>query len=141
MNSFNVVSFLFPRSRGLLQSSTSTAVEVKHNVPVTPSSLKSSDQLPIGEVSARSGVAVGELPDSAGELVAAQVDALEPHQRTVLRYASVLGMTFDADQLQMLVEGKADARAGLEALRYFVLREGEQYRFEQALVQIGRAHV
>ncbi|HET6625967.1 MAG TPA: AAA family ATPase, partial [Nocardioidaceae bacterium] len=50
---------------------------------------------------------VQNLPDSVQELVTAQVDRLAPPDRVVLRYASVFGMRFDADDLRELVDGHA----------------------------------
>ena len=44
-----------------MQSPTSTQVEVKQNVPVPSPSLKSTDQLSIGQVAERSGLAVSAL--------------------------------------------------------------------------------
>ncbi len=39
------------------------------------------------------------LPDSLEDLVTSQIDRLNPSERTVLRYASVLGVTFSMHQL------------------------------------------
>ena len=45
------------------------------------------------------GASVDDLPSSVEALMTAQIDRLEPRARTVLRYAAVLGRTFETDLL------------------------------------------
>ena len=45
------------------------------------------------------GASVDDLPSSVEALMTAQIDRLEPRARTVLRYAAVLGSTFETDVL------------------------------------------
>ena len=47
----------------------------------------------------RSG-SVADLPESVEGLVTSQIDRLDPADRTVLRYAAVLGMVVDEDALR-----------------------------------------
>jgi class 3 adenylate cyclase len=46
------------------------------------------------------------LPDSIEAVVTADIDRLSPSDRMALRYASVLGMTFDEELLRALLEGE-----------------------------------
>ena len=46
------------------------------------------------------------LPDSVEALIAADIDRLAPHDRDVLRYASVFGTSFDPDLLAAAVESE-----------------------------------
>ena len=48
------------------------------------------------------------LPESVEAIIAADIDRLSPSDRTVLRYASVLGATFDPDQLVAAVRGDVE---------------------------------
>ncbi|CAB4363869.1 unannotated protein [freshwater metagenome] len=61
MNSFTLHPFCPRRFEERPHDPTSTEVEVKQNVLVTSSSLKSSDQLSIGQVAARSGISISAL--------------------------------------------------------------------------------
>ena len=45
------------------------------------------------------GAGLDDLPDSVEALLAANIDRLEPSERTVLRYAAVLGASFEASLL------------------------------------------
>jgi tetratricopeptide (TPR) repeat protein len=49
---------------------------------------------------------VDSLPDSVEALLAVQIDRLSPRDRTVLRYASVLGVNFPQDFLRAALEGQ-----------------------------------
>jgi len=51
---------------------------------------------------------IESLPDSIEAMVAGEIDQLAPADRTVLRYASVLGSTFDPDLLATAVGGDVD---------------------------------
>ncbi len=76
------------------------------------------------------------LPDSVESLVAADIDRLSPSDRTVLRYASVLGTRFDPALLEAAVgEGKLEASLW-ERLRGLVARDPDgRMRFRNALVR------
>ena len=50
------------------------------------------------------------LPDSVESLIAGDIDRLSPTDRTVLRYASVLGATFDPELLAHCVRRRAASR-------------------------------
>ena len=54
---------------------------------------------------ARAGAGDDPLPDSLESVVAAQIDRLAPADRRLLRYASVLGSTFDASLLGAVTDG------------------------------------
>ena len=86
----------------------------------------------------RSGGAA-ELPDSIEELLTSDVDRLEPDDRTVLRYAAVLGVRFSEPMLrEMLVAGGADASAQVDLSRLtdFVQVDGPgTWRFRHALIR------
>jgi tetratricopeptide (TPR) repeat protein len=61
------------------------------------------------------------LPDSVESLVAGEIDQLAPADRSVLRYASVLGATFDPAFLAVALDGEVALDAGLwERLRGLV---------------------
>ena len=59
----------------------------------------------------RSG-SVADLPESVEGLVTSQIDRLDPADRTVLRYAAVLGMVVDEDALGSLLLDDARRRRG-----------------------------
>jgi class 3 adenylate cyclase/tetratricopeptide (TPR) repeat protein len=48
------------------------------------------------------------LPESIEGLLAAQIDRLSPRDRTILRYAAVLGVSFGREQLAAALEGEAN---------------------------------
>ena len=81
---------------------------------------------------------VDALPDSVEDLVTSQIDLLPPGERTVLRYASVLGTTFETAQLDELLAGEAFAADPhtMTRLGAFLQPEGGgRYRFPHALVR------
>ena len=111
---------------------------------------------------ARDEGATDVLPDSLETLVTAQIDRLPPGDRMLLRYASVLGRSFDEQLLAASIEGKAglpdDAvwqrlsgflgrdEKGVVRFRQSVVRdsayEGLPYRRRRQLhAQIGEAIV
>jgi len=51
---------------------------------------------------------VDSLPDSVESLVAGEIDRLSPEDRTVLRYASVLGASFDPDLLSTAIREEVE---------------------------------
>jgi tetratricopeptide (TPR) repeat protein len=86
-------------------------------------------------LAARSGQDVTGLPDSAEELVAAQVDALDPPVRRALRYASVLGMSFDNAELGALLGDGSTAHPRPPLPAEFISMDNGRFRFTQALVR------
>lgn len=83
--------------------------------------------------------AMHDLPESVEDLVTSQVDRLDPRDRTVLRYASVLGVAFDEAVLRDLVTGhdaSAPGDVSLEALGGFFIADGPgRLRFRHALMR------
>ena len=78
------------------------------------------------------------LPDSLDSVVGAEIDALDPKPRRVLRCASVLGQSFRDETLRLLLEGDGidpgDALTG--DLARFLEPDGEgRWRFRQALTR------
>jgi class 3 adenylate cyclase/tetratricopeptide (TPR) repeat protein len=83
------------------------------------------------------GEPVDELPPTVEGIVAAQIDTLDPADRTLLRYASVLGMSFDIGLFDAIVEqrgGRRDA-AAWSRLAPFVTVDGDTCRFRHALIR------
>ncbi len=82
--------------------------------------------------------AVLDLPESVQDLVTSQVDRLPPSDRAVLRYASVLGMSFDPADLSALVTGGVPA-PGPETYErlaeFLVAEEAPLMRFRHALMR------
>jgi class 3 adenylate cyclase/tetratricopeptide (TPR) repeat protein len=69
-------------------------------------------------VRARAGSGVGEpLPESLEAVVAAQIDRLDPADRRVLRWMSVLGPVFDVSLLDVATDGRV--RTAAAAIRRF----------------------
>ncbi|HEY2311873.1 MAG TPA: AAA family ATPase, partial [Gaiellaceae bacterium] len=77
------------------------------------------------------------LPDSVEAVVAADIDRLAPSDRTVLRYASVLGASFDPDLLQTALHDEIELDAELwERLRGLVNPDPDGgMRFRNTLVR------
>jgi class 3 adenylate cyclase/tetratricopeptide (TPR) repeat protein len=81
------------------------------------------------------------LPETVEALVAARIDRLPPGDRALLRWASVLGVSFSASLIADVLEGDASASAGSEAwdrLREFVERDPDVpagFRFRHALIR------
>jgi class 3 adenylate cyclase/tetratricopeptide (TPR) repeat protein len=89
---------------------------------------------------ARDRGTVADLPDSVGAVVAGQIDRLAPRDRTVLRFASVLGDQFAFSSLHELAsdEGWKLEPADLHRLDQFVQPEGDSdvwWRFTNAVVR------
>ena len=79
--------------------------------------------------------AVDALPDSVEALVTSQIDRLPPGERTVLRYASVLGLRVRRGRpARLLADGRVPAgRGALRRLSYFLEPEGHgRYGSEHA---------
>ena len=86
---------------------------------------------------ARSAGSVSGLPDSIEGMVTAEIDRLPNRDRRILRYASVLGVSFDARQVQALFGEQDAVDAGAWGrLASFVDDEGDGgYRFRHALMR------
>ncbi|HYM16654.1 MAG TPA: adenylate/guanylate cyclase domain-containing protein [Dehalococcoidia bacterium] len=88
--------------------------------------------------SAAAGADVETLPDSVEALLAAQIDRLAPPERRLLRFASVVGPTFNT---RLLYESLGEMisttlAATWDRLADFVVAEGRgSYRFRHALVR------
>ncbi|HVF31874.1 MAG TPA: adenylate/guanylate cyclase domain-containing protein [Acidimicrobiales bacterium] len=78
-----------------------------------------------------------DLPESIEALVAAQVDALPPAQRRLLRTAAVLGASFDARLLGQLDAETADSPAAVGRRLGDLVEpeEGGRFRFRHALLR------
>ncbi|MFO1303254.1 MAG: adenylate/guanylate cyclase domain-containing protein [Burkholderiales bacterium] len=82
---------------------------------------------------------VTALPDSAEAATMARIDALTPDDRTILRRAAVLGLTFHPRMLAWLDQGEASRIADASAwqrLREFFDEEDDGYlRFRRSLLR------
>lgn len=79
---------------------------------------------------------VGELPMTVQELMTTQIDALAPADRLVLRYASVLGIRVNLDQLSGLLSGARPDASALRRLAAFLVAEDTSWRrFRHALMR------
>jgi class 3 adenylate cyclase/tetratricopeptide (TPR) repeat protein len=82
-----------------------------------------------------------ELPETVGALVATRIDRLAPGDRSLLRWASVLGTAFSGTLIADVLEGDATVAAASEAwerLSEFVERDPETpggFRFRHALIR------
>ncbi|HWJ45086.1 MAG TPA: tetratricopeptide repeat protein [Gaiellaceae bacterium] len=82
-----------------------------------------------------------ELPETVGALVATRIDRLAPGDRSLLRWASVLGTAFSGTLIADVLEGDATVAAASEAwerLNEFVERDPETpggFRFRHALIR------
>jgi class 3 adenylate cyclase/tetratricopeptide (TPR) repeat protein len=81
---------------------------------------------------------IESLPETVEDLITAQIDRLSPSERTLLRYASVLGVTFETEQLEAMLVGEpvaADPQT-LRRLQVFLLPGGPgRYVFRHALIR------
>jgi class 3 adenylate cyclase/tetratricopeptide (TPR) repeat protein len=76
------------------------------------------------------------LPDSIEALVAAEVDRLAPTDRTILRYAAVLGTSFDPELLAAAVSRDVDLDEGVWARLDSLLEpDGTELRFRNSLIR------
>ncbi len=94
---------------------------------------------------ARERGSVADLPDSVGAVVAGQIDRLTPRDRTVLRFASVLGDQFALASLRTLVSGQGWAvdPDDLRRLDAFIEPQGTDtvwWRFTNAVVRDAAYH-
>jgi tetratricopeptide (TPR) repeat protein len=77
-----------------------------------------------------------ELPDSVEGLLHAQIDRLAAADQRLLRAAAVLGMRFDDNLLQSVVDADTELDEGVwDRLKTFVVREGGLRRFSHGLVR------
>jgi tetratricopeptide (TPR) repeat protein len=82
-----------------------------------------------------------ELPDTVDAVVSTRIDRLAPDDRALLRWASVLGLLFDSDVIQDVLDDDPIAAPESEAwerLREFVERDpyvAGGYRFRHALIR------
>ncbi len=89
-------------------------------------------------LAAQTGASLDALPDSVEALITSQIDRLPPDERTVLRYASVLGVTFSETDLRAILVGQPlpTGRAALTRMGHFLRPAGHgRYRFEHALIR------
>jgi predicted ATPase/class 3 adenylate cyclase len=82
---------------------------------------------------------IDALPDSIESLIAADIDLLGPTDRTILRYAAVLGASFDPELLREAVREEVDLDEGVwRRLGDLLEREPSgALRFRNALIRDG----
>jgi class 3 adenylate cyclase/tetratricopeptide (TPR) repeat protein len=85
---------------------------------------------------ARSTGTTETLPDSIEAVITADIDRLSPADRIALRYASVLGMTFDEELLRAVLEGDVVLDDGVWGRVKGLVDQGAdgQRRFRNSLV-------
>jgi tetratricopeptide (TPR) repeat protein len=87
--------------------------------------------------------AAEQMPDSVEALVATRIDGLAPGDRALLRWASVLGVSFSGAVIADVLEGDPTAASDSEAwdrLAEFVERDPDlpgAFRFRHALIRDG----
>lgn len=89
-------------------------------------------------LAARTGSSMESLPDTVEGLITSQIDRLPPRERTVLRYASVLGIQFQEATLhELLADQSPPVEADvLERLSTFLRpQSGHRYQFAHALIR------
>ena len=83
----------------------------------------------------------GAVSETVEALLATKIDRLSPADRALLRWASVLGMSFSGEVIAQVLEGEEDASASSEAwdrLTEFVERDPHvpgAFRFRHALIR------
>jgi tetratricopeptide (TPR) repeat protein len=84
----------------------------------------------------RSGADAATLPESVEGLLTIEIDNLAPQPRRLLRYAAVLGRTFERDLFGEIIGEQVDDPDTLDALaRHLELEDGGRIRFRHALVR------
>jgi len=81
-------------------------------------------------LAARTEGTVDALPQTVETLMTARIDTLDPVDRQLLRYASVIGPSFELDLLEEVLDGELDDVANLdrwERLAEFVSRDGAMH--------------
>ncbi|HTY72551.1 MAG TPA: adenylate/guanylate cyclase domain-containing protein [Actinomycetes bacterium] len=89
-------------------------------------------------LAAREGASLDALPSTVEALITSQIDRLPPDERTVLRFASVLGMRFDEATLRALLQGHPlpTSRAALRRMSFFIQAEGHgRFHFDHQLLR------
>lgn len=84
---------------------------------------------------AAGSTSVADLPSSVEGVITAQIDRLAPYDRTVLRYAAVLGMRFLESDLRDLVASRRIDKHAVDRITGFVQRDGSSLQFRHALVR------
>jgi class 3 adenylate cyclase/tetratricopeptide (TPR) repeat protein len=75
-----------------------------------------------------------QLPETLDAVATREIDVLPPAVRRVVRYASVLGRSFDPGLLAELLGDESD-EASLDAAASFLVWNGERLQFRHALLQ------
>ena len=85
----------------------------------------------------RESGSVESLPSTVEALIAGEIDRLAPADRTILRYASVLGTSFDPALVEEAVRGDLELDAGTwQRLSSLLTRDPDgSLRFENSLVR------
>ena len=89
-------------------------------------------------LAARSGASLDDLPATVEALITSQIDRLPPDERTLLRFASVLGVGFHESELRAVMHGHPlpTGREALRRLSVFIRQEGHgRYRFDHQLIR------
>ena len=89
-------------------------------------------------IAVRDGASLDALPETVEALITSLIDQLPPDERTVLRFASVLGLVFHEAELRAVLKGHRlpTSRAALRRLSYFLKQEGHgRYRFDHQLLR------
>ncbi len=89
-------------------------------------------------IAVRDGASLDALPETVEALITSLIDQLPPDERTVLRFASVLGLVFHESELRAVLKGHRlpTSRAALRRLSYFLKQEGHgRYRFDHQLLR------
>ena len=95
------------------------------------------------ELASPEGEGEEQMPDTVESLVATRIDRLAPGDRALLRWASVLGVTFSGALIADVLEGDPTAASDSEAwdrLAEFVERDPNvpgSFRFRHALIRDG----
>ena len=88
---------------------------------------------------AQHGTTLDELPETVESLLTTRIDTLEPADRMLLRYASVVGPTFELDLLGEILAGEIPDAGHPERWAYLgefiVPAEGEALAFRHDLVR------
>ncbi len=89
----------------------------------------------LARAASRSGQLDG-LPDSLEQLVTHEIDELAPQDRTVLRYAAVLGVRFETDMLRQMLPAELRGQSIEQRLRGFLHEDRpRELRFRHPLLR------
>src|SRR5215471_18736382 len=95
------------------------------------------------ELASPEGEGEEQMPDTVESLVATRIDKLAPGDRALLRWASVLGVSFSGSLITAVLEGDPESASDSEAwhrLAEFVERDPDvpgAFRFRHALIRDG----